>query len=928
MKKPFLIRSLLFAWLSLCSLSLLHATHNRAGEIRVQQIGNSTTVEATVVTYTAFQGNSRDADRDSVRIVWGDGSEDWLVRVNGPVVGGFPNGEPLAQNIKKNIYIGRHTYSGRGRYVIGMQDPNRVDNILNINNGGSTEVRFYIRTVFSFLDPNFQGPNSTPELLQPPIDEGCVNQLFTHNPNAFDPDGDSLAYRLGIPLEGEGVPVVNYQLPSEFSTSAGNSNFVLDERSGTIIWNRPRRPGDYNVVILVISYRNGIAIDTTVRDMQITIRSCDNRPPEIEVAREFCLLAGDSITIQPIATAPLAESDQQVTLEATSATLDQGFFMPANWDGDADFHPQPWQRTYSWRTACEHSARFPYRVIFRATDDFDQGDPNIPGSSWLEVVNITVSAPPPQDLQIVAGNGLVDLSWEAPYACEDAADEYFFGFSVWRREGSNPFPIDSCVQGLAGRGYTRIANRENTQAGGRYVFSDDNIERGRTYCYRVLAQFVRYTSSGRPFNLVESIPSLEVCVQSSRDIPLLTKADVLETDLSTGQIDVRWTAPLASDLDTNANPGPYSYQLLRSPGIGTSNFSPIPGTLQSYPNFAALTRDTQYIDSNLDTRSRGYTYAVQFGTRGQTDGLPPLPSSTVFLEVLSSDRQNQLQWRSETSWENVQFTVLRDDGAGFDTIARVNTPGWLDSGLENGREYCYQIVSFGTYGTSSIYRPLINRSQQACGVPLDTIGPCAPDMQIQSICDNLNARDAQPPYSTFIRWRFGAECEASDDLRSIRVYAIQDSNLANRQLLGEVDLRFDSLFQVLDEEDIARCYAISAVDSLGNEGPISDLRCVSNCPLYVLPNVFTPNGDGQHDVLRPRINRFVERIDIQVFDRWGVLVYESEDPELGWDGSRSTGDFAVNGTYFYTCRIFERLSDGTVVEVAQEPLSGYIELLR
>ena len=914
--------------LSLLLAVAAHATHNRAGEIRVEQIGTSLTVRATIVTYTAFQGNSVDADRPFVRVQWGDGTTDSVRRSNGPLVEGVPNGVRIGPNIKINIYIAEHTYSGRGRYVIGMQDPNRVDGIRNINAGGSTDVRFYIQTTFTFLDPNFQGPNRTPQLLQPPIDVGCVGQPFTHNPNAFDPDGDSLAYRLGVPAEGEGVPVANYLFPNEIGGGAGPREFRLDPVTGTITWRNPTTAADYNVVILVISYRGGQPIDTTVRDMQITIRTCDNRPPQIEVAQEFCLVAGDTLTLEPVATAPLSEPEQQVRLTVTSATLEPGFFAPASWNGDTLFHPQPWQRRYRWETVCEHTERFPYQIIFKATDNGAVAGVN-EDLSWLEVVRVRVSAPPPVGLAIEATDLGIDLSWDAPYRCEDAADDYFFGFSVWRREGSNPFAPDSCRPGLEGRGYTRVALRERDQSSGRYRYLDRGVERGRTYCYRVLAQFARYTASGRPFNLVESLPSAEVCIQSSREIPLLTRVDVLSTSTTNGSIDVRWTPPLASDLDTARNPAPYTYFLSRSPGIGTSDFVEIAGSRRQFASFAALARDSQFVDTGLDTRTQGYTYALTFVSAGQTQPLPPLPSSSVFLQAAPSDRAVRLTWLAQTSWENFEYAVLRADGAGgFDTLARVTETSYLDRGLTNGVAYCYQIVSFGTYGVAAIPAPLVNRSQELCAVPEDLIGPCPPVPRVQSVCDEEVAEDLRPPYRTTVSWGFGGSCPPSDDLTAVRVYAVADSAGGDRRLLGELAWPQDSSFQVRDSFQIARCYALAAVDSVGNEGDLSGVVCVGNCPLYQLPNVITPNGDGRHDVLRPRINRFVARVDLEMFNRWGVRVYATEDPTLGWDGTTLTGDPVSDGTYHYVCRVFQQLPDGSVEEVAGPPVSGFVNVIR
>ena len=126
---------------------------------------------------------------------------------------------------------------------------------------------------------------------------------------------------------------------------------------------------------------------------------------------------------------------------------------------------------------------------------------------------------------------------------------------------------------------------------------------------------------------------------------------------------------------------------------------------------------------------------------------------------------------------------------------------------------------------------------------------------------------------------------------------------------------------------LAGCYAVAAVDSFYNVGVPSNTICVENCPLYILPNVFTPNDDGDNDLFVPRSSRFVSRVDFKVFNRWGGVVFETQAAELNWNGTDgNSGKELPEGVYFYTCQVFERTSDG--VERVTDLLSGYIHLLR
>ena len=71
--------------------------------------------------------------------------------------------------------------------------------------------------------------------------------------------------------------------------------------------------------------------------------------------------------------------------------------------------------------------------------------------------------------------------------------------------------------------------------------------------------------------------------------------------------------------------------------------------------------------------------------------------------------------------------------------------------------------------------------------------------------------------------------------------------------------------------------------------------------LFYMPNAFTPNNDGQNDVILPVING-IETYQIKIYDRWGKIVFSSNDPYEAWDGNG-----ASEGVYNY----FVILSDLT-----------------
>jgi gliding motility-associated-like protein len=88
-----------------------------------------------------------------------------------------------------------------------------------------------------------------------------------------------------------------------------------------------------------------------------------------------------------------------------------------------------------------------------------------------------------------------------------------------------------------------------------------------------------------------------------------------------------------------------------------------------------------------------------------------------------------------------------------------------------------------------------------------------------------------------------------------------------------------------------------------------------------IPNVFSPNGDGTNDVFSIRTGKDVVGVDISIFDRWGKLVFQTNDPTLGWDGTYSGGTTADVGTYQYYVKV--RFRDKSV-----KSYQGDLTLLR
>ncbi|MFK7984240.1 MAG: gliding motility-associated C-terminal domain-containing protein [Saprospiraceae bacterium] len=91
---------------------------------------------------------------------------------------------------------------------------------------------------------------------------------------------------------------------------------------------------------------------------------------------------------------------------------------------------------------------------------------------------------------------------------------------------------------------------------------------------------------------------------------------------------------------------------------------------------------------------------------------------------------------------------------------------------------------------------------------------------------------------------------------------------------------------------------IEVIDEFGCIGADS-LTLIQQCPtdLYI-PNVFSPNGDNQNDEFTI-LGGDMQSMELKIFNRWGELLFESKQQEVGWDGTTFNQEMALPGVYIY-----------------------------
>ncbi|HHG84521.1 MAG TPA: hypothetical protein ENJ82_07220, partial [Bacteroidetes bacterium] len=853
--------------LALLSATPLYASHNLAGDITYEYLGNNT-IEITVATYT--DPSAALVDRCLIDIeIWNAAGTVKITdlsnipRTNGPF-GTDPQfaitcpnqnmGEYIIGSVKRNEYKVNYTFPGPGWYLIRYTDLARLDNIVNMSNSGSQA--FFIET--SVLINGLLGEENSPQFLNHPIDDACTGRLWTHNPGGWDPDGDSLNYRFvdcrqyDPPSIPSPITCAGYIIPSQFGS---NGPITIDPTTGLITWNVPQNAGIYNIAYVIEEFRNGILIGFSFRDMAIYVYPCNNNPPVIEAITDTCIYAGDTLVIDFEAWDPdfsppnpppgdsiyfylnnngsnnngpfsVATNPAQIVI-----TEPMGLSIPPNFPIK---HNDTIRGRITWETDCSHIRPAFYQIDFYAHDNISYY-----GSQLLSanhIIKIRVIPRPVTGLVAVAANREITLNWD-PHPCDS-----ILRYEIYRRIGGGGYVQDTvCCDGDPSmQGYTLIgttAGRNNT------TFVDDNngqnFDYGQDICYLVRAVML---------NGATSCTSNEACVQIEKDFPVLVK-DSIHTTGSNGRISVAWSVPKVDPIF----PAPYSYSLYRA-----NDISGIPAwsLIQSGIPFT----DSSFSDVGMNTASQGYRYRVDvLDANDDLIGEGNMGSS-IYLSIVPGDKQLQLSWREFVPWTNRIYYIYRADNftAPLMLIDSVMGSGgsvhrYLDTGLENFEDYCYVVVSEGEYGLPEVQDSVRNASQKMCETPQDLDPPCIGTVVFDTM---RNCRT----HTIIFDWS-NPDSTCGADIDFWTIYRADNESSPYVQI-AVVDSGVN-FYSVPGLSTLADCYGITATDTNGNESAMV-IYCFENCPEVILSNVFTPNNDGVNDYFAPIKDRNIQIFEVMI----------------------------------------------------------------
>lgn len=927
------------------SISTSYATHLRGGEVTLKRLpGNALSFEITVTTYT-----------DKVGGIGANNAQNEVpIRIfnNGVLVATFNIRRGPRRDIRAdteiNVYKGEYTFRAPGTYQIGCDIPNRNDNVVNMFD--SDDTSFYIET-FAVINTEL-GLNGTPILLNPAADFTAIRgQRYVHNPNAFDAEGDSLAYRLIKPRFIRRdcrtcLPEVvrDYKDPNTIPAGGRNEDnsrdaiFEMDSLTGDLVWDAPLGLGQYNVAFQVLEYRNGVLISVTVRDMQIIVKDGNNKRPRIDFPGDTCIVAGTNFNKLITAKDP---DNNPVTITMTGPIFEKpdgpsGAIppqIPAPWATFKMNTTRPSVGEITWQTSCDHIRTKPYEILIKAEDS-----PSMASDSRLtdvKIWKIKVIPPPITGLTAKArGAGAIELLWSR-FAC--LADNAVI--EVYRKIGCSDFSPSSCQLGLPENSGYRLITTLPIDA---VTYVDKGLDNNLLYSYRLV---IRYTEDE---GSTLGVASREVCLSIPVQMPVITNVSIENSSKTNGEILVKWTRPLGF-LPDGAT-GPYQFKLVRATGAG--NFVEITTKITNDP-FA--TTDTTYRDSGFNTEDIGYRYQIEFyytqnGSLRLLDAT--LPASTVRLSASSASRAVNLSWTANVPWsnENQEHEIYRQAPNGtFNIIAKIPVTNaasftYIDTGqdrfTEDGNQsltlsvdetYCYRIKTVGKYlSLNLVPDKLENFSQRACASPKDDIKPCPPVLSVDPLnCEQLKTINCDNiKFENNLTWVTGQGAGCDTTFRGYNIYYTRYENEPFTKI-GNVGSGLLKKFTHANMSSFAGCYYITAVNRFDNESEPSNRVCKDNCPDFLqFPNVITPNGDGKNDDFQPMwCGLFIKNIKYTVVNRQGIEVYKSvnTEPLIKWNGTNTAGIQLPAGIYYYQAEVtFDRLAKTTPKQVVK----GWVEIIR
>jgi gliding motility-associated-like protein len=233
-----------------------------------------------------------------------------------------------------------------------------------------------------------------------------------------------------------------------------------------------------------------------------------------------------------------------------------------------------------------------------------------------------------------------------------------------------------------------------------------------------------------------------------------------------------------------------------------------------------------------------------------------------------------LTWQQDPAFTATEYHVFRKPAGGsYNALDDVTTTAFTDAEYRTSSGYCYTIN----------YTDACNNTS-AAGLEV-----CPVRLQASLQSDN----DIQLTWSAYTGW-----------INGVDHYVVEKYD-ENGQLLATIDVGSATAYTEPNDQTtqvlMFRIYAFAVEGGLGES--VSNIETVIKQPNIFYPRAFTPDGQGppENEIFNV-FGQYVVTFEMQIFNRWGELMFTTNDIGEGWDG-KVKGKEQPEGTYAFIAHI-------------------------
>ncbi|MGM0409107.1 MAG: gliding motility-associated C-terminal domain-containing protein, partial [Bacteroidota bacterium] len=310
--------------------------------------------------------------------------------------------------------------------------------------------------------------------------------------------------------------------------------------------------------------------------------------------------------------------------------------------------------------------------------------------------------------------------------------------------------------------------------------------------------------------------------------------------------------------------------------------------------FNANATDNSYTVENIQENTH-YTFKIGVQWEESPDSIGFSNPINKFTQMPQSpDYIRAIYARVNGNNTDLKFEIAPDSELSTYKLLQANSPTGNYDTLQTINTSDYEIVA--THENS-------NPDSEINYYKLVAINNCGNITTQSDIINNIRLEIENDDYNNLLSWNYHKESSLVD--ASYEIYRIAGNSDPEFVRSYSNHYNYSDNIESFQGDGLYGqfCYFIRATEAGASEFSQSNTACVYLEPKIFTPEAFTPNEDGKNDVFKPVFSFLPVDYQLIIYNRWSNIVFETNDPNLGWNGKESNGKQAPTGTYIYYIKI-------------------------